>query len=104
MRTIVLASLLVLSGCNDRLRVDSFSVNPDGIFVYTAQTNTVMTENADGEAEQIRRDWLAEELSERDMCPLGYVVEIRQLVSAPEPPPNNAHDVVYTGRCLPSLP
>jgi hypothetical protein len=104
MRAFVLASLLLLGGCNDRLRVDSFSVNPDGTYVYTAQTNTVMTENDDGEAEQIRRDWLAEQLSERDMCPSGYVVEIRRLVPAPEPPPNNAHDVIYTGRCLSAPP
>jgi hypothetical protein len=34
------------------------------------------------------------------MCPTGYVVEIRRLLPAPEPPPSNAHDVLYAGRCL----
>jgi hypothetical protein len=99
--TLGLAGLVLLGGCiidNDRVRVDSFEVNPDGTFVYAAQTNTVMKPNEDGEAEQIRRGWLAEELVERDMCPSGYVVQIRRLV--PVPPPSNAHDVIYTGRCL----
>ena len=103
MRVFGLFSLILLGGCiidNDRVRVDNFAVDPDGTFVYIAQTNTVMTENADGEAEEIRRDWLAEELNQRDMCPSGYVVEIRRLVPEPEPSPDNAHDVVYTGRCL----
>ena len=103
MRALGLAGLVFLAGCiidNDRLRVDSFAANPDGTFVYTAQTNTMMTENDDGEAEEIRRDWLADEVSERAICPAGYVVEIRRLVPMPEPPPTNAHDVVYTGRCL----
>lgn len=100
MRGLALVCLVLVGGCNDRLRIDSFAVNPDGTFVYAAQTNTVMTENADGEAEQIRRDWLAEELSARDMCPSGYVVEVRQLVPLAEAPASNAHDVVYTGRCL----
>ena len=100
MRALTIACLVLLGGCNDRLRVDSFVLNPDGTFVYTAQTNTVMTENDDGEAEQIRRDWLAEEVTENGMCPSGYVVEIRRLLPAQEPPSSNAHDVVYTGRCL----
>ena len=100
MRALTLACLVLLGGCNDRLRVDSFAVNPDGTFVYGARTNTVMTPNDDGEAEQIRRDWLAEEVTGHEMCPTGYVVEIRRLLPAPEPPPSNAHDVLYTGRCL----
>jgi len=103
MRALGLACLALLTGCiidNDRVRVDSFAVNPDGTFVYTAQTNTLMTPNDDGEAEQIRRNWLAEELTGREMCSSGYVVEIRRLLPVPEPPASNAHDVVYTGRCL----
>ena len=64
MRAPVLACLLLLGGCvidNDRVRVANFTADPAGTFVFTAQTNTVMTANDDGEAEQIRRDWLAEE-------------------------------------------
>jgi hypothetical protein len=103
MRAPVLAYLVLLGGCiidNDRVRVASLVVDPVGTFVFTAQTNTVMTPNDDGEAEQIRRDWLAEELTARGMCDAGYVVETRQLVEPPDSPPTNAHDVVYSGRCL----
>src|SRR5947209_7507602 len=53
------ASLVLLLACNDHVRVVNFEADPAGTFVFTAQTNTVMTENDDGEAEQIRRDWRA---------------------------------------------
>jgi len=103
MRTLVFASLVLLCGCiidNDRLRVVSFSTEQAGTFVFAAQTNTMMTPNDDGEAERIRRDWLAEELGAHGMCGAGYVVEIRRLVEPPDAPSSNAHDVVYSGRCL----
>ena len=100
MRMLVFASLVLLCGCNDQVRVVSFETDPAGSFVFTAQTNTVMTENDDGEAEQIRRDWLDDELNARGMCAAGYVVEIRRLVEPPDAPSSNAHDVVYSGRCL----
>jgi hypothetical protein len=99
-RMLAVAFAALLVGCNDRLKIESFTVNPDGSFVYVAQTNTVMTPNDDGEAEQIRRDWLAEELREHDLCAPGYVIETRRLAPAPEQPDSNAHDIVYTGRCL----
>ena len=103
MRAPALASLLLFAGCiidNDRVRIESFVADPAGTFVFTAQTNTVMTANDDGEAEQLRRDWLAEELAAHGMCSSGYVVEIRQLVELPNAPSSNSHDVVYSGRCL----
>lgn len=101
MRALPLAFLVLLVlGCNDRLRVESFAVNPNGTFIFTAQTNTVMTPNDDGEAEQIRRDWLAETLAANGMCGVGYVVETRRLAEPPNAPSTNTHDVVYTGRCL----
>jgi hypothetical protein len=99
-RMLAFASLVLLGGCNDHLRVVSFEADPAGTFVFTAQTNTVMTANDDGEAEQIRRDWLADELNARGMCVGGYFVEIRRLVEPPDAPSSNAHDVVYAGRCL----
>jgi hypothetical protein len=102
-RTLAFASLVLLGGCivdNDPLRVVSFSADPAGTFVFTAQTNTMMTPNDDGEAERIRRDWLAEELGTYGICGAGYVVEIRRLVEPPDAPSSNAHDVVYSGRCL----
>jgi hypothetical protein len=103
MRVPVFACLVLLGGCNidnDRVRVESFVADPAGTFVFTAQTNTVMTANDDGEAEQIRRGWLAEELTAHGICNAGYVVETRRLVEPPDSPPTNAHDVVYSGRCL----
>src|SRR5215469_11152509 len=102
-RMLASAGLVLLGGCiidNDPVRIDSFVPDPSGTFVYTAQTNTVMTPNDDGEAERIRFDWLAQQLSGYGMCGAGYVIEIRRLVDAPDTAPSNAHDVVYTGRCL----
>ena len=58
MRTPVLACLALLAGCiisNDRVRIASLTADPAGTFVFTARTNTVMTANDDGEAEQFRR-------------------------------------------------
>ena len=103
MRALALTCLVSLAGCiidNDRIRIDGFVSDQPGIFVFGAQTNTVMTANDDGEAEQIRLGWLAEALTARGMCNAGYVIETRQLLEPPEPPSSNAHDVVYTGRCL----
>ncbi len=103
MRMLAFAGLVLpvlLGGCNDKVRVVSFTPEPSGAFVFTARTNTVMTANDDGEAEQIRRDWLADELNDRGMCANGYFVEIRQLSEPPDAPSSNEHDVVYTGRCL----
>jgi hypothetical protein len=102
-RALALAGLLSLVGCildNDPVRVESFASDPIGTFSYVAQTNTVMTPNDDGEAEQIRRDWIAEELTAHEMCNAGYVVETRQLVAPPDAPFSNTLEVVYTGRCL----
>jgi len=102
-RVLGLVCLTLLSGCiidNDPVRVESFTSDPAGTFIFTAQTNTVMTANDDGEAEQIRRDWLAEELSAHGMCGAGYVVETRRLLEPAEAPLSNAHEVVYMGRCL----
>jgi hypothetical protein len=103
MRSLALACLVVLGGCiidNDPVRVESFAADAAGTFTFTARTNTVMTANHDGEAEQIRRGWLAEELHAHGMCDGGYVVETRQLVQPPDAPLSNAHNIVYSGRCL----
>lgn len=102
-RMVAFAGLVSLGGCiidNDRVRIESFAAEPAGTFVFSAQTNTVMTPNDDGEAERIRRDWLAQALNANGMCGAGYVIEIRQLLDPPDAPSSNAHDVVYTGRCL----
>jgi hypothetical protein len=103
MRAPVLACLVLLGGCiidNDRVRVESFDADPAGKFVFSTQTNTVMTPDDDGEAEQIRLDWLAEELVAHGMCSDGYVLETRRLAEPSDAPLSNAHDVIYSGRCL----
>ena len=103
MRALVLACLTALAGCiidNDPVRVENFTADTPATFTYDAWTNTVMTANDDGEAEQIRRDWLAGELTAYGLCNSGYVIETRQLVEPPNAPFTNAHDVVYSGRCL----
>jgi hypothetical protein len=105
-------SLAALSGCidNDRVRVQSFTPGAGGSFTYAARTNTVMSANDDGAAEQIRRDWLAQTLEAGGLCRGGYVVYQRNLLIPPQrpafsEPPNdlafgNGGEVVYHGNCL----
>ena len=103
MRAVVVPFLFGLAGCiidNDRVRVDNFTPDTPATFTYSAQTNTVMTANDDGAAEQIRRDWLAETLTANGMCGAGYVIETRRFVQPWEGPFGNGGDIVYTGRCL----
>lgn len=114
----LLSALASLGGCidNDRVQVQSLSAGPAGTFAYRAQTDTVMTANDDGAAEEIRRDWLAQTLLARGMCNAGYVVYQRRLEVAPQRPAlgpaagpaspditsffGNVGDVIYTGSCL----
>jgi hypothetical protein len=103
MRALVLAGLVVLAGCiidNDPVRVENFTADTPSTFTYDAWTNTVMTANDDGAAEQIRRGWLAEALAANGMCAAGYVVETRRFEQPWEGPFGNGGDIVYTGRCL----
>jgi hypothetical protein len=96
MRGLVLMSIVSLAGAvgEGSSHVRSEASDPDPV-----ATNTVMTENGDGEAERIRRDCLAKALTADGMCDARYVVETRQLVE-PNLPSSNAHDVVYSGGCL----
>ena len=103
MRALVLAGLLSLAGCiidNDRVRVESFAADTPATFTFGVETNTVMTANDDGEAERIRRDWLAEELDANAMCSGGYIIETRRFAQPWVGLFGNGGDVVYTGRCL----
>ena len=102
-RALVLACLTVLVGCiidNDPVRVENFVADTPATFTYDAWTDTVMTANDDSEAEQIRRDWLAEALTAHGMCQAGYVVETRRFLQPWDGPFGNGGDIVYTGRCL----
>ena len=103
MRVPIILLLIGVAGCiidNDQVRVDSFTADTPTTFTYSAHTNTVMTENDDGAAEQIRRDWLAEALTANGMCGTGYVIETRRFEQPWEGPFGNGGDIVYTGRCL----
>jgi hypothetical protein len=88
------------AGFEDRVRVESLVPGENGNFAYAAQTNTVLTENDDGVAERIRRDWLAQALRAHAMCEAGYVVDTRRLVQRATGPFANGGDIVYAGRCL----
>jgi hypothetical protein len=99
MRALVLACLVLLAGCIDRVRTEGFAAPSPTSFVYTARTSTLMTANDDGAAERLRRDWLADALKAHNMCASGYVVDTRRLVPHPSPSRNDA-DIVYSGRCL----
>ena len=100
MRAFVLACLALLAGCVLPVRVERFAAASPASFVYAAKTNTVMTENDDGEAESLRRSWLADALRAHAMCPVGYVVDTRRYVPNPQGMFANGGDIVYTGRCL----
>lgn len=99
MRALALLCVLALAGCVGTARHEGFTATSPTSFLYSAHTNTVMTENDDGVAERIRRDWLAEALKRHDMCPGGYVVDARRFVPEVNGPFGNGGNIVYTGRC-----
>jgi hypothetical protein len=100
MRSLVLLCLLSLAGCVGSVRQEGFTASGPNSFFYSAHTNTVMTENDDGTAERLRRDWIADALQAHSMCPTGYVVDTRRFVPDAEGPFGNGGDILYTGRCL----
>jgi hypothetical protein len=104
MRVLALLCLLPLIGCVDTDRREGFAATGPNSFLYSARTSTVMTENDDGVAERIRRDWLAEALAAHGMCLTGFVIDTRRFV--PNPPTDagpqfsTGGDIVYSGRCM----
>ena len=100
MRALALVSLTCLLGCAAPVPAVSFAAAPGGHFTFSAATSTVMTENDDGAAEEIRRDQLADALTAHGLCGAGYVVDSRQLAQAHDGLFGNGGDIVYTGRCL----
>jgi hypothetical protein len=103
MRALALLCLLPLAACVGSDRHEGFTATGPNSFLYSARTSTVMTENDDGEAERIRRGWLAEALKSHAMCTAGYVVDIRRFVPSPAtdagPQFANGGDIIYSGRC-----
>jgi hypothetical protein len=104
MRAFVLAtallSLLSLGACVWSDRVEGFTPTSPAAFLYSVRTSTVLTENDDGAAERLRRDWLADAVQAHAMCPDGYVVDTRQFRPNVDGRFGNGGDILYTGRCL----
>lgn len=101
--------VLPLAGCVGTARHEGFTATSPSSFLYSARTNTIMTENDDGEAERLRQGWLAAALQAHGMCPDGYVVDTRRFVPEPGtvagPQFGNGGDIVYAGRCIvPGVP
>jgi hypothetical protein len=100
MRALLLAFLACLVGCAAPVPAVNFAAEPGGHFTFSAATSTVMTENDDGAAEEIRRDWLADALTAHGYCGAGYLLDTRQFAQAHDGLFGNGGDIVYTGRCL----
>jgi hypothetical protein len=100
MRVLALCCVVSLIGCTGSVHQEGFSATGPDAFLYSAHTNTVMTENDDGVAERMRRDWIAIALAEHAMCARGYVVDTRRFVPDAVGPFGNGGDVLYAGRCL----
>jgi hypothetical protein len=103
MRITAFIAIALLAGCApwvDPVKLVQFSPGSNGTFIFGAWTNTAMTENSDGEAERIRREWLAEALLDHGMCPKGYALDTRALVQPAPATFENGGEVVYEGRCL----
>jgi hypothetical protein len=99
-----LLPLVLLSGCMWSVRNEGFTPTGPNAFLYSARTNTVMTENDDGTAERLRRQWLADALQAHSMCGDGYVVDTRRFVSNVDGRFGNGGEIVYSGRCLQEPP
>jgi hypothetical protein len=103
MRALALVSLFALAGCAGTDRHEGFTATGPGAFLYSARTSTMMTENDDGVAERLRREWLVAALKAHAMCADGFVVDSRRFVPGPPteagPQFSAGGDIVYAGRC-----
>lgn len=100
MRVFALFCIIALAGCTGTARVEGFTATGPASFLYSAHTNAAMTENDDGAAERIRRNWLADALRVHAMCARGFVVDSRRFVQDIDGRFGNGGDIVYRGRCL----
>jgi|SRR5579864_8490275 len=100
MRAFALSCLFLLAGCVWSARNEGFTATGPTSFLYSAHTNTVMTANDDGEAERLRRTWIADALGAHGMCPNGYAIDTRHFVPDAIGPFANGGDLLYSGRCL----
>jgi hypothetical protein len=92
--------LASLAGCVGTARVEGFTAIGPAAFLYSAETNTVMTANDDGAAERLRRRWIADAVQAHGMCGDGYVVDSRSFVPNAVGRFGNGGEILYKGRCL----
>jgi hypothetical protein len=104
MRVLALCCVVSLIGCTGSVHQEGFSATAPDAFLYSAHSNTVMTENDDGVAERMRRDWIAIALAEHAMCARGYIIDTRRFVPDVVGPFGNGGDILYAGRCLAEIP
>jgi hypothetical protein len=97
---ILAAATMPLLGCADDLRLVNLVPGTGENFTFSTGTNTVMTENDDGVAERIRREWLAQSLSAAGMCRAGYVIDSRWFLQPEGGLFANGGDILCAGRCL----
>jgi hypothetical protein len=97
---VLILAIVPLFGCSEPVRVSNLTPGPGGRFTFSAGTNTVMTENDDGAAELIRRDWLADALISSGACRSGYILDSRRFAQPQAGLFANGGDIVYAGRCL----
>jgi hypothetical protein len=93
-------AMLPVIGCARPVQVSELMPGPGGSFTFSAHTNTVMTENDDGAAEQIRRLWLSQSLAQTATCHAGYAIDSRRFIQPPTGLFANGGDIVYAGHCL----
>ena len=95
-----LCGVVCLAGCVGTARVEGFTATGPASFLYSAHTNTVMSENDDGTAERLRRRWIADALQAHRMCNEGYIVDTRSFLPNADGPWGNGGEILYKGRCL----
>src|SRR3954468_18073024 len=92
-----LALVVSLAGCAEEARREGFTAVRPRAFLYEARTNTVMTPNDDGDAERIRRSWIADAVMVNALCMQGYVIDTRSFIRDPV---GNGGAIRYAGRCI----
>jgi hypothetical protein len=97
---VLVLAMVSLVGCASGGSPVKLTPQAGGNFTFSARTNTVLTENDDGNAERIRRVWLADALTAAGTCRSGYVVDTRRFVQSEDGLFANGGDIVYAGHCL----
>jgi hypothetical protein len=92
MRVLAHCCVFSLIGSTGSAHQEGFSATGPATFLYS--------EDDDGVAERMRRDWIAIALAEYAMCAQSYVVDTRRFGPDAVGPFGNGGDILYAGRCL----